>query len=224
MSAVIPQLPLGSSPRTLVAWLKPEGSQYVNWGVIHQGNQDCSGHMFGLSLQTVGNLGFWGGCQDWTSTLRSANNQWCFVALTYDGAVVRLCVNGSWQTNAIGTLNTLASRLWMGAETVSDGSSFRSYYRGVIDDVRFYNRELAAAEVESLYALNSLPQVRFVQAFTVDCANLTVGSNYQLQVSSDLNAWTNWGAPFTATNATFLNPGYERMEDCGKLFFRLQVQ
>jgi hypothetical protein len=177
ISAVNAQLPLGNSPRTLVTWLKPEGSMSVNWGVIHQGQQDCPEHMFGLSLQTAGNLGFWGGCQDWTSTLMSTNNQWYFVALTYDGAAVRLCVNGNWQTNAIGTLNTLVSRLWIGAETVSDGSYCRSYYRAVIDDVRLDNRALSTAEVESLYALESAPQVRFVQAFTVDCANLTVGSN-----------------------------------------------
>jgi hypothetical protein len=58
----------------------------------------------------------------------------------------------------------------------------------------------------------------------VDFANLTVGSNCQLQVSSDLNTWTNRGDAFTATNPTFANPDYQRIDDWGKRFFRLQLQ
>ena len=154
----------------------------------------------------------------------ATNDYWYFVAMTYDSGVVTLFMNGSWQTNFMGTLNTLDAHFWMGAETVDDGASFRTWYHGTIDDVRLYNRALTTEEVGNLYALESSPRVKVIKAFTVDCANLTVGSNYQLQVSSDMNSWTNWGAPFIATNAMFLNLDYKRVEDWDNRYFRLQMQ
>ena len=52
---------------------------------------------------------------------------------------------------------------------------------------------------------------------------LSLGTNYQLQVSSDLNTWTNQGSAFTATNASMVYPQYFDVDDWGQLFFRLHV-
>ena len=93
-----------------------------------------------------------------------------------------------------------------------------------IDDVRIYDRALTANEVAQLYAIESIPVVNFVKAFTLDYQNLRLGSNYQLQATSDMKTWTNWGAPFMATSTTFTNSDYHRIDDWSKLFFRLQQQ
>jgi hypothetical protein len=92
---------------------------------------------------------------------------------------------------------------------------------GKLDDARIYNRPLSASEVQQLYQLEAGPTVNFVKAFTVDYSNLAVGSNYQLQASSDLNTWTNYGVVFTATSVNFTNINYQRIDDWAKLFFRL---
>jgi hypothetical protein len=52
----------------------------------------------------------------------------------------------------------------------------------------------------------------------------TLGTNYLLQVSGDLNNWTNHGSAFTATNASMIYPQYWDVDNWDKLFFRLQQQ
>jgi hypothetical protein len=54
--------------------------------------------------------------------------------------------------------------------------------------------------------------------------NVKVGTNYQVQVSADLNTWTNHGGPFTATNSTWRSTSYWDVENWNALFFRLQPQ
>jgi hypothetical protein len=94
-------------------------------------------------------------------------------------------------------------------------------FAGAIDDVRIYNRTLSDSEVQQLYQLESTPSVNLVKAVTVSFSNLTVGTNYQLQVSSDLNSWTNVATPFTATNSFMISSNYWNVSDWNQLFFRL---
>jgi hypothetical protein len=50
---------------------------------------------------------------------------------------------------------------------------------------------------------------------------LLVGTNYQLQVSTDLSAWSNTGLVFTATNASAAYPQPFNVGSSPQLFFRL---
>ena len=92
-----------------------------------------------------------------------------------------------------------------------------------LDDVRIYNRALSTSEVQQLYAHESGPRVNFVKAFTVDAYNLSVGSNYILQASSDLTNWTTIDDGITSSTGTYTNTTYWRVDDWNKLFFRLQA-
>jgi hypothetical protein len=74
-----------------------------------------------------------------------------------------------------------------------------------------------------LYAYESRPLVNLIKIVQPSLANLTIGTNYQLQVSTDLNTWTNNGSVFTATNAAVIYPQYFDVSNWGELFFRLQV-
>ena len=53
-------------------------------------------------------------------------------------------------------------------------------------------------------------------------SNLTLGTNYQLQVSSDMSGWTNQGAAFSATNTNMTYPQYWDVDNW-EAFFRLQL-
>ena len=44
---------------------------------------------------------------------------------------------------------------------------------------------------------------------------------HQLQVSTDLNTWTNSGAPFKATNPVMVYPTDFDVDEWSQLFFRL---
>ena len=72
--------------------------------------------------------------------------QWTHLAMTYDGATLRLFLNGV----------QVASRAQTGAATVSTGmlriggnSIWGEYFQGVIDEVRIYNRALMASEIQT---------------------------------------------------------------------------
>ena len=67
----------------------------------------------------------------------------------------------------------------------------RQYFTGLIDDVRIYNRALSTNEVQQLYAYRYGPVVTLLKAVKPSFTGLLLGTNYQLQVSADLNTWTN---------------------------------
>ena len=67
------------------------------------------------------------------------------------------------------------------------------------------------------------PQVNLVKAVKPSFSSLSLGTDYQLQVSGDLNTWTNQGSVFTATNASMVYPQYWDVDNWNKLFFRLQA-
>ncbi len=90
-------------------------------------------------------------------------------------------------------------------------------FTGVIDELRI-------SSVQRVYQTEAVPpRITFVKAFTLDYSDLVVGATYQLQASPDSTSWTNYGAPFKATGVSLINSSYQRVEDWGSLFFRLQV-
>jgi hypothetical protein len=93
---------------------------------------------------------------------------------------------------------------------------------GLLDDIRIYSRALSTTELQQLYQYESGPRITLIKAVKPSFYNLSLGTNYQLQVSGDLNTWTNQGSPFTATNTTMIYPQYWDVADWSQLFFRLQ--
>lgn len=104
------------------------------------------------------------------------------------------------------------------------GNSGWPHFDGRIDNVRIYNRALSASEVTQLYAIESAPPLAIRKAVYLDSASLVVGKIYQLQVSDDLNTWTNRGPSFTATNTYWRDADYFDVDDWNRLFFRLLNQ
>jgi hypothetical protein len=97
------------------------------------------------------------------------------------------------------------------------------FLNGVVNDIRIYNRALSSNEVQQLYAFEWQPTVIVRKAVSPSFSNLYLGTNYQLQVSSDLTAWTNQGSPFTPTSTVMDYPQYFDVDNWNQLFFRLQV-
>jgi hypothetical protein len=102
------------------------------------------------------------------------------------------------------------------------GSSGNRLY-GRLDDIRIYNRALSPSELQQLHDYESGPRVALIKAVKPLFNNLTLGTNYQLQLSGDLTTWTNQGSPFTATSISMIYPQYWDVENWNALFFRLQM-
>ena len=68
----------------------------------------------------------------------------------------------------------------------------------------------------------TLSLMRGLGTVTPSFTSLQLGTNYQLQVSTDLSTWTNTGAAFIATSASELYPQPFDVSDWSQLFFRLR--
>ena len=79
-------------------------------------------------------------------TAALALNTWTHVAATYDGATLRLFVNGVQVASraVTGSLITSTGALRIGGNTI-----WGEYFSGLIDEVRLYNRALTPAEIQS---------------------------------------------------------------------------
>jgi hypothetical protein len=163
-----------------------------------------------------------------SATPNAVPGQWYQVVGLRSGNVARLYVNGV----HVATSPVCSSSTYVGNESLLIGTPDpadppsnppATRMHGSLDDIRIYNRALTSDEVSELYRIEAGPQIHFVKAFTVDGSNLAIGSNYQVQASADLNAWTNFGPSFTATSRTYTNSNYQRVENWDRLFFRLQL-
>jgi hypothetical protein len=144
---------------TLSAWIKPStlGSQYV----IHKstdldgfGEPGGGGGPFSLdfftgqtramlfdSLSNVTEI-------DGTTTIKA--NVWQHLALTWDGSVARVYYNGQLEGSKafVGPLLVTTGNVYLGAyKWVFPSSTFK----GIMDNVRIYNRALSTAEIQDLY-------------------------------------------------------------------------
>jgi hypothetical protein len=150
-------------------------------------------------------------------------NVWQHVVVTYTNGIVITYLNGA-RTNAydgccaIGDVYPELNNLWIGGRQQEP-----DYFNGSIDDIRLYNRALSTNEVQQLYAYESQPMVSLKKAVKPSFSNLFLGTNYQLQVSTDLSTWTNNGSIFTPTNSVMDYPQYFDVDNWGQLFFRLQT-
>ena len=150
-------------------------------------------------------------------------NTWTAFAATYDGVTKTLFINGTVNVAEPYTFVPDWNTQFLGEGIGGNFAGQAESFDGVIDDIRIYNHALSASEVQQLYVIESGPRVDLIKAVKPSFSNLTLTTNYQLQVSGDLNTWTNQGSPFTATNTSMVYPQYWDVNNWNSLFFRLQV-
>ena len=79
-------------------------------------------------------------------------NTWTHLAVTYNGSTLTLYRNGvAVATSTVsGTLSPTTGTLQIGA------SQFGEYFKGLIDEVRIYNRALSDTEIQTIYQQDSV--------------------------------------------------------------------
>jgi glucose/arabinose dehydrogenase/chitodextrinase len=133
---------------TLSAWIEPTASQ-SGWKTILQHETDA--YFLNASntdgpLRPSGGGTFGGNTQYLSGPTANPVNAWTNVALSYDGATLRLFINGTQVSSRAvsGAIQTTNSPLWIGGN-----SPYGEYFQGLIDEVRVYNRALTQAEIQS---------------------------------------------------------------------------
>lgn len=125
-----------AGPYTLEAWIKPAAATGTGLiiGRTQRTSMDSPVH---VSLQADGKLRFGHGTQTLTSTTVAPMGVWAHVAAVFDGAALRLYLNGA----AAGTLTTsekvdVSARIVVGGR--GPGQTSADVFTGQIDEVRIW--------------------------------------------------------------------------------------
>jgi chitodextrinase len=133
---------------TMSAWIRPTASS-AGWRTILARQADVYFLMAGSDAGTLRPAG--GGTMGTsvnyvTGPTALAANAWTHVAVTYDGAMLRMFINGT-QVSARangGVIPATTNPLWIGGN-----QPYGEYFQGLIDDVRVYNRALTALDIQN---------------------------------------------------------------------------
>jgi len=150
-------------------------------------------------------------------------NTWFQVVMRQNGGNTALLLNAAVSYNSFGLPTDPRPQINPIQGFIGAGSTRTSFFNGIVDDVRVYNRALSDLEIQQLYAYEAGTVITLQKAVRPSFSNLLLGTNYQLQVSSDLSNWTNQGQAFTATNSTMPSQQYFDVDTFDQLFFRLRT-
>jgi hypothetical protein len=132
---------------TLEAWVMPTASQ-SGWRTVIQKEVDT--YFMGASSNSPrrpATGGTYGSTVTWIAGPSAIPvNTWTHLASTYDGANIRLYVNGTQVATVArtGSIAVSALPVWIGGN-----NPYGEYFKGVIDEVRIYNRALSVAEIQA---------------------------------------------------------------------------
>jgi hypothetical protein len=169
---------------TLEAWVKP--SDVSNWHeVVYKGDE-----LYYLEASTSITAGAAVGLGSSGSSpmLAAPNplplNTWSHLAATYDGSTLRLFVNSVQIASRAqtGPISTSSLPLTIGADTIHG-----SYFAGLIDEVRVYNRALTTSELQT--DMNTPVSAAVASAPpTISLAAPANGASYTAPASISLSA------------------------------------
>jgi len=197
---------------TLAAWVYPTATP-TSWRSVVTKNLDSYYLMAsgGNNLPTVG--GTWtSGNQNTSGGTGLAVNTWAHLAATFDGATVRLYVNGVQVASQAQTtpLATTTGTLQIGGDAYPG-----EFFAGRIDEVRIYNRALTAAEIGTDMNTPLAPVVDTtppVLSNALPSGTLAAGTTQTtLSVTSNENATcryaTTAGTAYASMTSTFATTG-----------------
>ena len=191
-----------SGGMTLEAWVSPTSVPTFWQDVIYKQNDIYfleAGSSLSKNPPAVGATFSSHGDQFLAGASALAANQWTHLAATYDGATLRLYVNGAQVASRAmsDSVTSSSSPLQIGGD-----SAFGQYFKGIIDEVRVYNRALAPAEIQNDMTVAVSQAALDIQAPTTPL-NLTGTSTGPNQIN------LSWAASTDGVGVT----GY-RLERC----------
>ena len=135
---------------TIEAWVNT--NDLAAAGYIVSKNSKLNSMPYAVYIQSTENVYVVFDETDWNTGYVMPIGQWKHIAVTWDGATVRLYVDGSetWSTSESGPLGTNNKRLVIGARN-DTGQNTIFEFDGVIDELRIHNTALSADDVQTRY-------------------------------------------------------------------------
>ncbi len=148
-------LPLGNSPRTMLAWIKPAGYPDPNYNgiLVYSGGACTTGSLLSINNVSRLTMAFW--CNDAYQAGITVNlNQWNQVAFTYEGGTsVKFYINGALvDTETIST--GIAAATTNGPIRIGCTDNPGRCFNGQIEDAMIFNQALTANQIQALYNLD----------------------------------------------------------------------
>jgi len=158
-----------SSNFTVECWFKPSVID-TTYGLLSKDAKPSTSHAytleFGLEVRYEGGINFirfiigstttwWWYCVDSTTTV-SLNN-WYHVIAVFDGTTMKLCINGveeAAEVKDISRYSDSGQPFRIGRHDDVNGLGGPTYFNGVIDELRIWDRGLSSDEVYQQYISN----------------------------------------------------------------------
>lgn len=146
---------------TVMFWVKPDNVTEINKGIIGKKYSTYEWAFFqankNLQLVYWDKTGNHGGGMELTATDALIQNKWVHVAYTWDGSIGKIYINGILSVsrtsiNPTINMNNTAS-IMIGGNMYVWGDS---YFKGCVDDIKFYGRSFSANEILQNYKLENI--------------------------------------------------------------------
>ncbi len=184
--------PAGKSPRTLCGWGKTNS---VSPGWRWMASYGSEGTGLAMFIGMNGSTLYVGGYGDDISFNNGWKvNEWCHVAVTYDGTIAKAYLNGKEVGSATKNWNTTLGRAHIGRQV----NDYAEFWNGAVDDVRLYDTALKASEVKALIPpklkaynpnpANGASNVLTIGAFTWTPGETAASQNVYMGTTPDLTA------------------------------------
>jgi len=138
----------GNAPRTIAGWAKASTTSVQSWTTVFGFSNDksASDTFFDIEHSSAGNyvLHFYGT----EHTLCRIDTEWHHFAGTHDGTTIRCYLDGRLVKTVTRKLSTI--------DSVRIAKRSSKYFPGMVDDVRVYDRALAAQEIATLAAMATI--------------------------------------------------------------------
>jgi len=158
--------PAGSQPTgafTLAIWCDPTSWNDTDYPVLFGGYGMCSypNGLSGIAISRYQNSLVFDVADGTNAARRTISplisniapaGQWSFIVLTNSG-VAEAGGLQLYRNNAVPVGNTTgaATVRWLGNSTTLGGGSGRNYFKGIVGEVRIYDRALTTTEIQTLY-------------------------------------------------------------------------
>jgi hypothetical protein len=144
-------LPLGNAPRTLMQWCKtPRNLMTCTESGLAQYGTVSPGQMFGLitSSNAPARAYFYDAAANLAGVRTLLPETWYHIAVSYDGSMLRLFLDGQLESRVARTLNTVldGNGLTFGSRPGSQK------WQGQLDEIMIFNRALEPTEIFSVHA------------------------------------------------------------------------
>jgi len=147
-------LPSGSAARTMMFWFKTPGIWPSGSHIPIEYGSPALGGKFGILFAEywIGKMSFWGYSRDFPGNTTLQPNTWYHGAVSYDGTIVRLYVNGQPDGSQVMSLNTGVGSYGL---TIGASVDAGAPWSGPIDEIQIFDHALSDSEILSVYNAGS---------------------------------------------------------------------